>query len=192
MHLACETRRPTDQFVFRVRLFELLVEFYLIAGYKRVGFIRHADNGHQFAKYLVGHALLARGGGMRSDAVAALIRNADGDVDQLFCERVERAGAHDVLDAFPGSAQGGWIFRDRFPKVVDGIGFARRHDVIEDGAHFRARVRVLDQGGWHGPLCRVAYQNTGNEDEHAAEANLESGANERRLHIVLPDPTDGS
>ncbi len=129
---------------------------------------------------------------MGGDAVAALIGGADGDVNQVFCERVERAWAHDVLEAFPGAAQRGGISRESFPEVVDGIDFARRHDVVEDGAHLQGGVSVLDGGGRHGPLCRVADQDAGDEDQYPAEHHLQGGANERGLHIMLANPTDGA
>lgn len=82
---------------------KLLVDFDLIAGDDLVGFVGHADYCLQFVKHGVGHALLERGCGVRGDAVVAVVGDADGHVNKLLSERIERARRHDLLDAFPGA-----------------------------------------------------------------------------------------
>src|SRR5579863_6640263 len=76
--------------------FESLVDGNLVAGREAVGFIGHAHDGHEFVKHFPGHALALRGSGMGSDAVRALVRGADRDIDQLLGQRVERAGRHNL------------------------------------------------------------------------------------------------
>ena len=82
---------------------------------------------------------------MRSDAVVTVVGDADGDVNQFFGERVERAGRHDLLDTFPGALEQYGVVRDSLPEIIDPIGFARGHDVVVDGAHFVRGVLVFDQ-----------------------------------------------
>src|SRR5258708_5835453 len=98
------------------RRLESLVDLDLVAGGVAIGFIRHADHPHQLSEHAVAHPRLARGGGMGSDAVSALVADADGDVDHLLGQCVQRARRHDLLDAEPGAAQRGRIVGDRLPK----------------------------------------------------------------------------
>src|SRR5580692_4706582 len=124
---------------------ELLVNFHLIAGDELVGLVRHADDRLQLLKHGVGHTFFESGGGVRGDAVVATIGDADGDIEELLGEGVERSGAHDLLDAFPGALQYGRIVRDGLPEIIDPVGLARGHDVVVDSANFRARVGIFNQ-----------------------------------------------
>ena len=68
------------------------------------------------------------------DAVAATVGGRDGDVDELFGERVERAGFdHDLLDAGPGAFEEVGLVGECAPEVVDEVGFPGGADVVEDG-----------------------------------------------------------
>jgi len=87
----------------------------------------------------------ARGGGVRRDAVAALVRHADGDVDHLLGQRIERARSHDLLDRFPGALQRDRIVGQHLSEIVDPVGLARRHDVVVNGAHLGTGVCVFDR-----------------------------------------------
>ncbi len=136
----------------RKRGLEALVDFDLIAGDELVGFVGHADDGLQFFEHRVGHSFAEGGSGVRGNAVVAVVGDADGDVNQFLGERIERARSHDLLDTFPGALEQNGIVGDGLSEVVDPIGLARGHDVIVNGAHFRACVLVFDQseGGHEG------------------------------------------
>ena len=128
-----------------------MVDFDLITGDKFVGFIGHADNGLKLLEHRVGHSFGEGGSGVRGDAVVAVVGDADGDVNQFLGERIERARAHDLLEAFPGALEQGGIVRDGLPEIIDPIDFARSHNVIVNGTDFRACVFVFDQSkGGHG------------------------------------------
>jgi hypothetical protein len=62
------------------RRFELFVDLYLVARDYFVGFVGHADDGLQFVEHRVSHSFFARGSGVRSYAVAAIIRHAYSDI----------------------------------------------------------------------------------------------------------------
>ena len=82
---------------------------------------------------LVRHSFGARGRGVGVDAVAATVDGGDGDVDELFGERIERAwGDHDLLDARPGSFEKFGLIGQGSPEVVDEVGFSGGADVVED------------------------------------------------------------
>ena len=85
---------------------ELLVNFHLVAGDELVGLVGHADYGLQLREHGIGHAFFESGGGVRGNAVVAIIRDADGYVEQFLGEGIECAGGHDLLDAFPGPFKG--------------------------------------------------------------------------------------
>lgn len=82
---------------------KLLVNFNLIARDNLVGLVGHADDRLQLLKHRVGHAFFERGSSVRGDAVMAVVGDADGNVDELFRERIERAGRHDLFYALPGA-----------------------------------------------------------------------------------------
>src|SRR5271167_610258 len=84
---------------------EGVVDLNLIAVDQTVGFVRHADHGHQFVKHGGSHALFARRSTMRGDAVAATIGDTHRDVQHLLDEGIKRAGSHDLLHAVPRSLQ---------------------------------------------------------------------------------------
>src|SRR5215469_12441131 len=82
---------------------------------------------------------------MRSNAVAALIGDADRDVDHFFGQRIERTGSHDLLDVLPGAFQSGWVVGQSLPEIIDPVGLAGDHDVIVYLAYFGRGVLVLDE-----------------------------------------------
>ena len=93
---------PVEQWSSPVRLgFEPLVDFHLVTARQAVGLVRHAGNRHQLGKHLAGHPRFSCARRMRGDAVATLVRCADGDVDQFFREGIQRSRSHDLFDAFP-------------------------------------------------------------------------------------------
>jgi hypothetical protein len=67
---------------------ELLVNFHLIAGDELVGLVRHADDRLQLLKHGVGHAFFEGGGGVRGDAVVAIVGDTDRNVEELLGERI--------------------------------------------------------------------------------------------------------
>src|SRR5207302_6714684 len=75
---------------------KLFVDLHLIAGDHLVGFVGHADYGHQLLEHFVGHTFFLRRDGVGGDAVVALVGDTDGYVDHLLRERIERAGRHDM------------------------------------------------------------------------------------------------
>ena len=130
---------------------ELVIDFDLIARHHFVGFIGHADDRHEFLEHGIRHAFLLCGGGVGRDAIVTLIGDADGDVDQLFRQRVKRSGGHDLLDIVPGALERGGIVGDGLPEIIDPVGFASGHDVVVDGADFRGGIFVFDEAeGRHG------------------------------------------
>ena len=124
---------------------ELLVDFYLVAGDELVRLVGHPDDGLQLLEHGVGHAFFESGGRVRGDAVVAVVGDAYGDVDELLGEWIERAGTHDLFDAFPGALQSGGVVGDGLPEIVDPIRLAGGHDVVIDGANFGAGVCVFDE-----------------------------------------------
>jgi hypothetical protein len=132
-------------------LLELWVDLYLISRYELVGFVGHPDDGHHFFKHGIGHTFVLRRNGVARNAVSALVGYANGDVDHFFCQRVERAGSHDLLDRFPSALERSGIVPQRLPEIIDEIGFARSANVVVDGPNFRRRVFVFDEAeGRHG------------------------------------------
>src|SRR5580692_1657636 len=129
----------------RDRLLESLVDLDLVTGSEAIRFIGHAHDGHEFLKHLRGHPFALCRCGVRSDAVGALIRDADGDVDHLLCKRIEGARRHDLLDGFPGALERRGIVGEGLPEMIDVIGLARRENVVVNGAYFRRRVFIFNQ-----------------------------------------------
>ena len=140
---------------------EAFVDFDLIAGDELVGFVGHADDGLEFLEHGVGHALAEGRSGMRGDAVVAVVGDADGDVEKFLGERIERAGRHDLLDAFPGALEKCGVVGDCFPEIIDPIGLAGGHDVVVDSADFRAGVFVFDQAEGGHDFSRMAASEDG-------------------------------
>src|SRR5271157_1877617 len=68
---------------------ELFVDFNLIAGDELVGLVGHADDGLQLLEHGVGHPFFESRGGVRSDAVVAVVGDAYGHVDKFLGERIE-------------------------------------------------------------------------------------------------------
>jgi hypothetical protein len=117
----------------------------LVAGNESVGFIGHADDLLELFKHFRGHAFAEGGSGMGVNAVLAIIGDADGDVEELFGERIERAGIHDGFQIFPGALQKNGVVGNGFPKIVDVVRFARGHDVVVDRFYRWAGVFVFDE-----------------------------------------------
>jgi len=131
---------------------ELFIDWYAVPGDEAIGFVGHADDGHEFAEDFLGHAFIAGGGGVGGDAVVAAVGGADGDVDEFLDEGVEGAGGHDLLDGIPGAFEGLGIAGEGFPEIVDGGDFALGHDVVIDGADLWGGVLVFDE--FHGDSRR--------------------------------------
>src|SRR5580692_1245191 len=83
---------------------ETLVDFHLVAAGQAIGLIGHPHHGHQLGEHSVAHSGLARAGGVRGDAIPALISRAYREVNHLLGDGVERARRHDLLDALPRPA----------------------------------------------------------------------------------------
>src|SRR6266478_6404474 len=124
---------------------EALVDFDLVAGDKLVGLIGHANDGLKLLEHGPGHAFAESGSGVRGDAVSAVVGDAHRDVDHFLGEWIERARRHELLDAFPRALEQCGIVGDGLPEIIDPVGFARGHDVVVNGAHFRASVTVFDE-----------------------------------------------
>jgi len=67
----------------------------LITGNEFIGFVGHADDLLEFLEHVGGHAFAEGRGGVRVNAVLAVVGDTDGDVEEFFRERVKSAGAHD-------------------------------------------------------------------------------------------------
>ena len=118
-----------------VRLFDgkLRVDRDLESGGEGVGLGRHADDSEEFGVLLFGETLCPGRGSVGMNAVAAVVGDGDSNVDQLFGERIERAGLdHDSLDAGPGSLEEIGLVGESAPEVINEIGFAGDADVVED------------------------------------------------------------
>src|SRR3954447_16871256 len=63
---------------------EGVVDLYLVSAGEPVRFVGHSDHGHQLGQHGVRHAGLSRRGGVRGNAVRALIAGADGEIQHLF------------------------------------------------------------------------------------------------------------
>src|SRR5580704_15954220 len=63
---------------------ELLVDFNLIAGDEFIGFVGHANDRLQLREHSVGHAFFEGRGGVRGDAIVAVVGDADGHVDEFL------------------------------------------------------------------------------------------------------------
>jgi hypothetical protein len=99
-----------------------------------IGLGGHGDDGEEFGVLLVCEAFGACGSSVGVDAVAAIVGNGDGDVDELSSERVEGAGFdHDLLDALPSSFEKVGLIGEGPPEVIDEVGFSSGTNVGEDG-----------------------------------------------------------
>ena len=124
---------------------EALVDGDLIAGDEFVGFVGHANDGVKFLEHRGRHAFGEGRGGVRGDAILAIVRDADGEVQEFLGEGVESARSHDGFEVLPGAFEESGIVGDGFPEIVDVIGFACGHDVVVDGLDLRAGIRVFDE-----------------------------------------------
>src|SRR5260370_29812595 len=98
---------------------ELLVNFDLIASDELVGLVSHTNDSLQLCEHGIGHAFFEGGGGVRGDAIMAVVGDADGHVDELLGKGIERAGGHDLFDAFPGAFESGGVMSESPPKIFD-------------------------------------------------------------------------
>src|SRR5580692_5045207 len=124
---------------------ELVVDLQIKRDGMAVGFIGKPDDAHELSVLLIGHAFLASGRAVRSNAVTAGVGDAHRYVDEFLGEGIERAWTHDLLGICPHAHQGRRMMRQHLPIVVHPIGLARCHDVIINGSHFRRGLRVLDR-----------------------------------------------
>lgn len=121
------------------------VDGHLVAGDKLVGFVGHADDLLELLEHFRGHAFPEGGGGVRVNAVLAIVGDADSDVEKFLGEWIEGAGAHDGFQVVPGALEESGIVRDGFPEIVDVVGFASGHDVVINGFDRGAGVFVFDE-----------------------------------------------
>ena len=143
------------------RRHEAFVDFDLIAGDELVGFIGHANDGLEFLEHGVGHALAKGGSSVRRDTVVAVVGDADSDVKELLGKRIEGAGRHDLLDAFPSALEECGVVRDGFPEIVDPVGLTGGHNVVVNGADFGVCVFVLDKTEGGHDFSRIAANDDG-------------------------------
>src|SRR5579864_1943029 len=85
------------------QLFEAFVYRNAIAVGQPVRFIRHADDGDEFAQHISRHAEPLCRRAVRGRAILAAVADADREVDEFLGQRIERAGRHDLLEALPGA-----------------------------------------------------------------------------------------
>jgi len=132
-----------------VVLHELCVDRNLISSREAIGFVRHANDCHQFVEHCIGHALVARGCRVGCDAISTLIGHTDRNVNQFFRERIEDAGRHDLLDAFPSALERNGIIGECLPEIIDPVGLSGSHDVVVDGADLGRGILVFDESSRH-------------------------------------------
>jgi len=78
------------------------------------------------------------------DAIRAAVGSGDGDVDELFCERVQGSGSdHDLFHALPGSLKQSRLICKSTPEVVDEVGLSYGSDIGKDCAYARVSGNVL-------------------------------------------------
>src|ERR1700730_10965437 len=142
---SCVSKGLIPLSIFIMLRFEAVVNFYLIPCNQAIGFVRHTDYRHQFFELRIGHPFMDCGSGMRSDAIVALVGHGEGNVNDLFGERIERSGSHNLLYIFPSPLQHHGVMRDCLPEITDPVRLARRHDVVVNGANFSARVSIFDK-----------------------------------------------
>src|SRR5579884_2191617 len=97
---------------------QMRVDLHLPAARKAIGLIGHAHHSHKLTEHLGRHTLLLRRRSVRGNTVSTLVRHADGHVDHLFGQRIERAWPHDFLNTVPGTAESDRIVRQRLPEVI--------------------------------------------------------------------------
>jgi|HubBroStandDraft_2_1064218.scaffolds.fasta_scaffold29752_6 hypothetical protein len=141
----CVTWRCETLFFCVQGRLETVVDRNLIAGNEFVGFVGHADDLLEFFEDFGSHAFGKGGGGVGSDAVVAIVGDADGDVEEFLGEWIDCAGSHNGFEGFPGALEEDGIVSDGAPEIVDVVGFASGHDVVVDGFHFGAGVLVIDE-----------------------------------------------
>src|SRR3974390_1606737 len=120
------------------------VDRYPIAVGKPIGFVGHAGHRHDLTEHWVRHAGLAGSRGVAGNAVGAAVGHANRQINHFLGERIERAGRHDLLHAFPGALQGGRIAREIFPENIDVRHVTGPLDVVIDGAYARRGVCIFD------------------------------------------------
>ncbi len=109
---------------------EPVVNRHAVANGQAIGLVGQTDNGQQFTELLLCHAL---GFGTRSvggNAVATIVGDAHGHVDEFLGERIQRAVAHHLLDVAPDALQGLGVMRQDFPEIVYPVRLAAGHDFV--------------------------------------------------------------
>jgi len=140
-------RKMRDELLFAnvERRLEAGVQGNLVAGDQFVGFVGHADHRLELLEHFLGHALGESRCRMGSDAVVAIVGDADGNVQEFFGQRIDCARPHDGFQVIPGAFEERGIVGDRLPEIIDVIGFARGHDVVVNGFDGGIGVFVFDK-----------------------------------------------
>jgi hypothetical protein len=81
------------------------------------------------------------------DAIAAAVCHADGDIDHLLDERVERTRRHHGSKAVPCPTQRLFIVGKIFPEVIDVVELPRGFDLVVYGLH-GVTIRYPGKTGW--------------------------------------------
>src|SRR5712691_12310451 len=180
---------------------EPLVDFHLVPARQAIGLIRHPDYCHQLGELLIGHAGLARRGGVGGDAVAALVAGADSDVHHLLGQRVERARRHHLFHGFPCAPQRYRIVRQSLPEIVDPICVASGHDVVINRAHVPRSVSIFNHCLLPGsylisrpPFITNATRRTAVMSSKGLPATATKSASKpgATVPIVRPSPSDSA
>ena len=125
---------------------EALVRFHLQPDRQTITGVRERDDFGQLRKHFVIEPVLAGGEGMRVDAVITVVVDTDREVDQLLGKWIQPGRLHhDFPHLAPEALQHRRIRGECAPDVVDVIGIARLHDVVEHRPYFGGCLVIIHQ-----------------------------------------------